>query len=70
VEDQGIVEFEVRRPGVERVEALRPGSGGATVIVDEREPCSVVTIHCSHPGELAASLGSVLPGTSSEGDGA
>jgi ABC-2 type transport system ATP-binding protein len=62
VEDQGIVEFEVEGLAVERVEALRRLPAVATVIVDERDLAQVVTIHCSHPGELAASLGSVLAG--------
>jgi ABC-2 type transport system ATP-binding protein len=61
-EDQGIVEFEVEGLPVERIEALRRLPAVATVIVDERDLAQIVTIHCAHPGELAASLGSMLAG--------
>ena len=33
------------------------------MIIEERELSQVVTIHCSRPSELAASLGTLLDGT-------
>jgi len=62
VEDQGIVEFEVEGLAVERVEASggcrrwrRSSSTSETLLRSSRSTAS-------HPGELAASLGSVLAG--------
>jgi ABC-2 type transport system ATP-binding protein len=63
VEDQGIVEFESEGIEPERIESLRRLDAVATVIVEERELSQVVTIHCSRPSELAASLGTLLEGT-------
>ena len=63
VEDQGIVEFESEGLQPERIESLRHLEAVATVIVEERELSQVVTIHCSRPTELAASLGTLLEGT-------
>jgi ABC-2 type transport system ATP-binding protein len=62
VEDQGIVEFESEGLQPERIESLRHLDAVATVIVEERELSQVVTIHCSRPSELAASLGTLLDG--------
>jgi len=62
VEDQGIVEFESEGIAPERIESLRRLDAVATVIVEERELSQVVTIHCSRPSELAASLGTLLDG--------
>ena len=62
VEDQGIVEFESEGLQPERIESLRHLEAVATVIVEERELSQVVTIHCSRPTELAASLGTLLDG--------
>jgi ABC-2 type transport system ATP-binding protein len=62
-EDQGIVEFEVEGLPADRIATLRQLPAVATVIVDERELAQVITIHCSRPGELAASLGTLLAGT-------
>lgn len=62
VEDQGVVEFEIEGLPAERVEALRRLPAVTTVIVDERELAQLITIHCSRPGEVAASLGSLLAG--------
>jgi ABC-2 type transport system ATP-binding protein len=62
VEDQGIVEFESEGLEPERIESLRKLEAVATVIVEERELSQVVTIHCSRPSELAASLGTLLQG--------
>jgi ABC-2 type transport system ATP-binding protein len=62
VEDQGIVEFESEGVQPERIESLRHLEAVATVIVEERELSQVVTIHCSRPSELAASLGTLLDG--------
>jgi ABC-2 type transport system ATP-binding protein len=62
VEDQGIVEFESEGLEPERIESLRRLEAVATVIVEERELSQVVTIHCSRPSELAASLGTLLQG--------
>ena len=61
-EDQGIVEFEVEGLPADRLAALRQLPAVATVIVDDRELAQIITIHCSHPGELAASLGTLLAG--------
>jgi ABC-2 type transport system ATP-binding protein len=61
--DQGIVEFEVEGLPADRIATLRQLPAVATVIVDERELAQVITIHCSRPGELAASLGTLLAGT-------
>lgn len=63
VEDQGIVEFESEGLDPDRIEALRRLEAVATVIVEERELSQVVTIHCSRPSEMAASLGTLLDGT-------
>jgi ABC-2 type transport system ATP-binding protein len=62
VEDQGVVEFEIEGLPADRVEALRQLSTVTRVIVEDRELAQVITIHCSRPGELAASLGSLLLG--------
>ena len=63
VEDQGIVEFESEGLDPDRIESLRRLEAVATVIVEERELSQVVTIHCSRPSELAASLGTLFDGT-------
>jgi ABC-2 type transport system ATP-binding protein len=62
VEDQGVVEFEIEGLPADRVEALRQLPTVTRVIVEDRELAQVITIHCSRPGELAASLGSLLLG--------
>jgi len=62
VQDQGVVEFETDGLAPSRIELLRRLDEVTTVMVDERDLAQVVTIHCSRPGELAASLGSLLDG--------
>jgi ABC-2 type transport system ATP-binding protein len=61
-EEQGVVEFEAEGVPDERIRALRALEAVATVIVDDRELSQVVTIHCSRPGEVAASLAALLDG--------
>ncbi len=62
VEKQGVVEFEAEGVPDERIRALRALADVVTVIVDDRDLSQVVTIHCSRPGEVAASLASLLDG--------
>jgi ABC-2 type transport system ATP-binding protein len=61
-EDKGVVEFEIEGLAPARIEALRQLPAVGFVIVEERELAQVITIHCSRPGELAASLGTLLAG--------
>ena len=62
VERHGVVEFEAQGVSDERIRALRELELVSTVIVDDRELSQVVTIHCSRPGEVAASLATLLEG--------
>jgi ABC-2 type transport system ATP-binding protein len=62
VEGLGVVEFETDGMADGRTEALKHMADVSAVIVEEREMSQVVTVHCSHPAELAGTLPSMLEG--------